>query len=264
MWEKETRACLAAAEIGASVLQGWIGRVRPSEKGTRDFVTEADLASQQAIFDSLAEQFPSHQLIGEEGSSTGDLTSLDSGPCWLVDPLDGTTNYLHQFPSYCVSIALVVGGRPVVGVVRDPMLGQTYHASDGGGAFRNGQPIRCSRCESLPQALVAGSLPPDLPHPSRNLGEFVQILRTARSMRRLGSCALNLCYVADGRLDAYWADTVRAWDVAAGAVIAQEAGAFLMHRAGDGFRIADPRFIAAATPVLARALLAELDRAVPV
>jgi myo-inositol-1(or 4)-monophosphatase len=182
----------------------------------------------------------------------------------LVDPLDGTTNYLHQFPSYCVSIGMVIERRVVVGVVVDPMLRQTYLASEQGGAWRNGQPIRCSGCQQLSRALVAASLPPELPNPSRNLGEFVQILRRAQSMRRLGSCALNLCYLADGRLDAYWADTVRAWDVAAGALIAKEAGAHLVHRNGAAFEIADPRFIAAASSQLAEELRDQLDRAVPI
>ena len=264
MWQQEMRGALAAAQIGGHVLGQWVGRVVPSEKAARDFVTQADLASQQAIFESLAEQFPDHRLIGEECATAGERSSLDDGPCWLVDPLDGTTNYLHQFPSYCVSIALVVERRVVVGVVLDPMWQQTYWASAGEGAWRNGERIRCSTCRRLSEALVAASLPPNLPHPSRNLGEFVHVLREAQSVRRIGSCALNLCYLADGRLDGYWADTVQAWDVAAGSLIAREAGAHLLHRGGGAFAIADPQFIAAATPELATELRAQLDRAVPV
>lgn len=262
MWEKQLQAAQIAAERGAQALEQWIGRVQPHEKGTRDFVTQADLASQQAIFETLAGHFPDHVLIGEEGT-WGELTSNASDqPYWLVDPLDGTTNYIHQFPSYCVSLALVVDQQIVVGVIRDPLLGQVYWAAQGAGAWRNGQPIRCGACHELSQALVAASLPPTMPFPDRNLGEFVQIIRAARSIRRTGSCALNLCYLADGRLDAYWADTVRAWDVAAGALIALEAGACLQHRQGSPFAITDPKFIAATTPKLADQLRRELNRAV--
>jgi myo-inositol-1(or 4)-monophosphatase len=262
MWENEGLVALQAAQAGARQLESWIGKVRPTEKSIRDFVTQADIASQQAVFGVLHQHFPDHALVGEESAPLDAAgISLPSNPCWLVDPLDGTTNFLHQFPSYCVSVGLAIEGRVVAAAIVDPMLDQTYTAVEGGGAWCNGTSIRTGGCKRLCDALVAASLPANVQRPSRHLGEFVHALTRARSVRRMGSCALNLCYLAQGRLDGYWADTVKMWDVAAGSLIAREAGATLVHRAGGEFKLGDPRFIGAATPQLAEELHRELDRA---
>jgi myo-inositol-1(or 4)-monophosphatase len=170
--------------------------------------------------------------------------------CWLVDPLDGTTNFMHQLPSYCVSVALAMQGRVVVGVVIDPLLEFTFFATAGGGAWWNGQPIRASRCRRLSDALVAASLPPGVQRDDPALAQFVEVLLQAQALRRLGSCAMNLSYVASGRLDAYWATRVRPWDVAAGSLLVAEAGGTIRHIDGGDFDIADPRFVAAASPEL--------------
>jgi myo-inositol-1(or 4)-monophosphatase len=265
MWKNEGLVALAAAQAGARKLEAWIGKVQPTEKSIRDFVTQADIASQQAVFEILHQNFPNHALLGEE-DAPHELhgKNIPSHPCWLVDPLDGTTNFLHQFPSYCVSVGLAIEGRVVAAAIVDPMLQQTYSAVEGGGAWCNGKAIHVGGCDQLRDALVAASLPANVQRPSRHLGEFIHVLTRARSVRRMGSCALNLCYLAQGRLDGYWADTVKMWDVAAGSLIAREAGVTLIHRAGGEFKLGDPRFIAAATPKLAEELRRELDRAEPI
>ncbi len=139
-WIRELEVGLLAAQAGAKQLTHWVGKIDATEKADRDFVTQADISSQAAIFEVLSDQCPDHQLIGEEDGSS--YPSHDPRPFWLVDPLDGTTNYLHQLPSYAVSIALVVDQKVVVGIVIDPLLHQSFCAVDGGGAWLNGSAIR--------------------------------------------------------------------------------------------------------------------------
>jgi len=228
------------------------------EKSSKDLVTNADIAAQAIIFDIIANRFPSHQFVGEEGPPTvartggpiGALTvdsSAEKIPgavssvippdcwCWVVDPIDGTANYVHRFPNFAVSIALVRDGISYVGVVYDPMADELFSAVLGQGAHLNGQSIHCSGCEGIDKALIAASFPPNVQRGSVEIEQFIEVLLEAQSVRRLGSAALNLCYVACGRLDGYWAGRVRSWDVAAGVLIAEEAGCRLTRMGGSKF-----------------------------
>ncbi len=155
--------------------------------------------------------------------------------CWVVDPIDGTANYVHRFPNFAVSIALVRDGISYAGVVYDPMADELFSAVIGEGARLNDQPIHCSSCEQIDRALIAASFPPNVQRGCVEIEQFIEVLVEAQSLRRLGSAALNLCYVACGRLDGYWAGKVRSWDVAAGILIAEEAGCKLTRMNGSPF-----------------------------
>lgn len=251
--------CEAAAKAGAAVLQNMIGQFEVREKGRADLVTEADLASQEAIRDVLLGQFPEHDFIGEEGASTERHDSTRYR--WIVDPLDGTTNYVHGVPHYAVSIALERGGELLAGCVYDPVLEESFTAVQGEGAKLNGQPIRVSDVQQLREALVAASFPhtvtPDLPV----IREFVAVLPLCQALRRGGSAALNLAYLAAGRFDAYWATDLYAWDAAAGALLVREAGGVLTARDGGPFDLWEPNLLAAASQPLQHELDTVLERA---
>jgi myo-inositol-1(or 4)-monophosphatase len=248
------RACEEAARIGGAVLDQWRHRVTAREKGPSDLVTEADHASQQAIQTFLAQEFPDFDFLGEE-SPLEEQRKKQSGEFrWIVDPLDGTVNYVHGLQGWGVSIALEQSGRMIAGVVYDPVSGECFRAAAGGGAWLNEQRIAPSSIRSLSSALVAASFPPRVQRHSRELRQFTEVLLRAQSTRRLGSAALNLCYVACGRLDAYWATSIKIWDCAAGALIVEEAGATLRNLEGGSPDLTDPKLIAASTPSLAAEL----------
>ncbi|MBW3601025.1 MAG: inositol monophosphatase [Planctomycetes bacterium] len=254
--------CEQAARVGGESLLQWKGKFHVKEKAPRDLVTEADVASQKAIRDVVLEAFPDHDFVGEE--------SLPDDPArkahrrsefrWIVDPLDGTTNYVHQLRSYSVSVALEQAGTIIAGVVYDPDLDECYSAEAGEGAFLNGRRLHGSNCRQPDQALVAASLPARVPRDSPEVLRLVEIIHECQAVRRLGSAALNLCYVAQGALDAYWATSVKLWDVAAGMLIVREAGAVITALDGGEINLQRPRFLAAATPELHRELLAILHR----
>lgn len=213
--------CEQAARAGGHELLSWIGRFGVREKGPADLVTQADAAAQEVVRGVLLGAFPDHAFVGEE--SDGEL-DLASEHCWVVDPLDGTTNYVHQVPHYAVSIALVERGRATVGVVFDPVHGDCFSAVRGQGARLNGTAIRASDVRDVSQALVAASFAAKVTSPSREIDHFVAAVLNCQAVRRTGSAALNLCYVACGRFDAFWALSTKAWDVAAGVLIVEEAG----------------------------------------
>jgi myo-inositol-1(or 4)-monophosphatase len=203
-------------------------------KGPANLVTEVDLASEEQIVQMLQATFPGYGIQAEEGHdhSAGDR------PTWLIDPLDGTTNYAHGYPHFCTSIALQVDGYTQVGVVYQPITDELFVAENGKGAFLNGKPIRVSHVTSLDLALVASGFPYDAWEIDRdNTREWRRLTKTAQSVRCDGSAALNLCYVACGRLDAYWELDLEAWDMAAGALICQEAGGRVSLPDGESFDI---------------------------
>ncbi len=260
--------CLKAVCAGGQVLRDMRGRINPREKAPKDLVTEADLASQEAIYRVISRAFPSHGFVGEEGSpgephvpGAGNPGGM-GGPeyCWVVDPLDGTLNYVRQLPNYSVSVALRRGPDVVCGAVYDPILDECFAAAAGRGATLNGSPIRCGQCTQVEQALIAASLPVDVPRGSAEVARFIEVMHSAQSIRRLGSAALSLCYVAMGRMDAYWAMCVKQWDVAAGQLILREAGGVISGPTGGVFDLDHPQFVAAATPPLHRELLDILRR----
>lgn len=252
------RVCEFAARAGGAVLLDWAGRFAAREKAPRDLVTEADLASQVTIQEILAKAFPRHGFVGEENAK---VASQDDGLQWVVDPLDGTANYVHGLANYAVSIALEQHGAPLVGTVFDPVSGECFSASLGGGAFVNGKRLHVSGAKTLGEALVATSFAASIRPGDRELIEFQEVLFAAQGTRRMGSSALNLAYLAAGRFDAYWTRSTKAWDVAAGVLLVTEAGGTVSALNGGPFLLADPTFVAAATPGLHRELWQIINRA---
>jgi myo-inositol-1(or 4)-monophosphatase len=246
------QTCERAARAGGQVLLDWIGKIAAREKAPADLVTEADLASQEEIRRILLSAYQDHSFLGEEGGPVG---PSDAEFRWLVDPLDGTTNYVHQIPHYCVSVALERRKGLVCGAVFDPVSQECFTGELGGGAYLNGRRICASKVQRLDQAVVAVSLPPKLAPDSRELGEMVRMALAAQAIRRTGSAALNLCYVAAGRFDAYWGGKTKPWDVAAGALLIREAGGVITDYQGGPLDVNLARFVAAATPALHEQML---------
>ncbi|MFP6616465.1 MAG: inositol monophosphatase family protein [Candidatus Hydrogenedentota bacterium] len=248
--------CEKATRAGGQVLLDWWGKIKAREKAPKDLVTEADLASQEVIKRILLNAYPKHRFLGEEDElGNDDQQSSQDGYCWICDPLDGTTNYVHQLPSFCVSIALRHDNQLLVGVVYDPTSDECFSAISGQGAFMNGQPIRVSDCTEIQKALVAVSLPPQVPRDAPQLGHFLDLLVGSQALRRLGSAALNLSYVAAGRLDGYWATNTKIWDVAAGILLVQEAGGEVSASRGGQFRLDVPGLMAASSCELSQAMV---------
>ena len=213
-------AVQAARRAGVIHLEH-LGRVKTvtSKSTYSDLVTEVDGKSEQAIRQVIAAAYPSHAVLGEEGGQEG-----SSDYRWVVDPLDGTVNYAHGFPVFCASIALEYQQESIVAAVYDPTRDELFTATRGGGAFLNGQPMQVSSTPTLTTpALISTGFPYDLTG-ERNLAHVVKLLRMGVPVRRPGAAALDLCNVACGRMDAYWEIGVQRWDVAAGALIVQEAG----------------------------------------
>ena len=250
--------CEQAARAGGACLLDWVDRFEVREKGPSDLVTDADLASQEAIRDVLTTARPEFAFIGEESVAPH---NHDAEYQWIVDPLDGTTNYVHQLPGYSVSVALVRRGEILAGTVFDPVANECYTAAAGEGAYLNGKKLRTSTVTVLSQALVAVSLGAKVAPESPELREFNRVILQAQAIRRLGSAALNLSYLAAGRFDAYWAGETKAWDIAAGALLVCEAGGTITALDGSPFHISRPRFLAASTPTLHAELLPLVRRA---
>jgi myo-inositol-1(or 4)-monophosphatase len=240
-----------AARAGARELTVWRGQFTTREKALRDLVTDADLASEQAIRKIIAAQFPDHGFLGEE-SRVRD--QLDLPYCWVVDPLDGTTNYVHGFPCYGVSIAAAHRGRLLAGVVYDPERDECFSAAAGEGATLNGKRITASGAGAVADALLAVSFPAHITPQSPDIEAFLRIAPLCQAIRRTGSAALNLAYVACGRLDGHWAHDINPWDAAAGVLLVQEAGGVATAAGGQPFNLAEGNYLAAATARLHAAL----------
>lgn len=251
------QACQEAVRVGGAVLMEWRGKFNAREKGPADLVTEADYASQERIRELLLSRFPEHGFLGEEDGT--DIAPRDGRHRWIVDPLDGTVNYVHGVPNFAVSVALECEGRIIAGAIYDPSLDECFTAEAGGGAFLNGSPIRTSDTTQLTEALVVASFPAGIQEGHPEIERFVRALVATQSLRRTGSAALNLSYLAAGRFDAYWATTTKIWDIAAGFLILSEAGGSLATPEGGEVELAKPRFVAAATPQLQQALRACLN-----
>lgn len=254
--------CEAAARAGGRELMEWLGRINPQEKAPKDLVTEADLASQRKITNIVLEAFPDHAFLGEEDDQELISANQDAEYRWIVDPLDGTTNFVHQLPAFSVSVALECRGEVIVGVIYDPTSDECFSASLGDGAFLNGKPIRVSSCTSLHEALLVASFSASVQRDSAEIGRFLEVLVECQALRRLGSAALNLAYLACGRLDGYWATSVKIWDVAAGILLAREAGAVVRGIDGGELELARPRLVAAASSELLAELADALARGV--
>lgn len=243
-------ACEAARSAGRVLLEN-LGKAVVQEKGKSDLVTNADFAAQRVIEQLLTGRFPQIEFMGEESTPEIQAAVRDSGKlAWIVDPLDGTANFVHRLPSFSVSIALVEGSNVKLGVVFDPLSGVMYTATEDGPATRDGKPIRSSGCTQLDKAMVCCSFPPGVTRADRSVEQFLRVLEQSQSLRRLGSAALNLCYLAEGCLDSYWASSVKIWDVAAGYLIAKQTGVIFTDVDGGHFDLWQPRLLAASTPLL--------------
>ncbi len=216
-----------AARRGAAVLEHWRGKFQVREKGRADLVSEADLESQKTIQSFFQEQFPEHLFLGEEDPTAEKRPEKDSPPVWIVDPLDGTTNYVHDVPAYAVSIGLWMDEEMVVGVVYDPSRDEMFRAAKGQGAWINDTRIQVSETREVARALIGVGFPPDLTKHREALHWFDRYSFAAQSLRRTGSTALNLAYVAAGRFDGFWAFDNHVWDVDGGVVLILEAGGLL-------------------------------------
>jgi myo-inositol-1(or 4)-monophosphatase len=237
------KTCEEAAKAGGTVLLEWIGKFAVREKGPSDLVTEADVASQEAIRRVVMGRFPTHQFISEEQAS-----GVEPGAeyRWIVDPLDGTMNYVHGVHHYAVSVALVRGSEIVAGTVYEPWSRECYSAAKGEGAHLNGQKLRTSGVQTCADALVVASFAAKVERSSPEISQFIEAVLGCQGVRRTGSAALNLCYVAAGRFDAFWALTTKAWDVAAGVLLVEEAGGVVTDPDGQKFHLGRPHPVATA------------------
>lgn len=230
---KLEKAARLAASRGAAILRKYYAkRLTITFKGEIDLVTEADIASQKAIVETLGSAFPKHAILAEEDAAGHDQ-SLE-GPIWVVDPLDGTTNFAHGFPMFGISIAYREGGETLFGLVYHPLLDELFLAHRGEGATLNGKKIRISHHEALSQSLLATGFPYDRrTNPDNNLDYFSYFELAAQCVRRAGSAALDLANLAVGRFDGFWEPKLAPWDVAAGILLVEEAGGKISDYSGD-------------------------------
>jgi myo-inositol-1(or 4)-monophosphatase len=220
----------AALEAGRYILKSMPEKHQIDKKGTVNLVTETDRGAENIIHKIITTAFPEDRFIAEEGSTnTG-----QSGLVWYVDPLDGTTNFAHRLPHYCVSIGLVESGSPVVGCVYNPNLDECFTAARGQGAFLNDKPIHVSQIDNLTDSLLATGFPYDLRDSSEdNLVNFALFYKKCQAVRRAGAAALDLAYVACGRFDGFWEFKLQGWDIAAGIILVWEAGGAVSNFSGN-------------------------------
>jgi myo-inositol-1(or 4)-monophosphatase len=243
-----------AREAGALLMGYFHRRVKVEYKGDVDLVTEADRASEALITRRIRERWPGHNILGEEGTRT----EQGSEYRWYVDPLDGTTNFAHGFPVFCVSLGLEHKDQRVAAVIFDPTRDEMFTAEKGGGAFLNGQPIRVSDISNLAECLVATGFPSHKRHKNPNIFFYHQITLKTHGVRRAGSAALDLCDVACGRFDGFWEFNLNPWDTAAGVLMVEEAGGRVTRFDGQPFRI-DSKETLASNGLVHDALLREFQ-----
>lgn len=237
----------AAASAGNILRKHWGHLSTYKEKScSSDLVTIADLESEKLIIDLLHERYPDHAILAEESGilfSNG-IKSSDTYT-WAIDPLDGTTNYTHQFPMVCISISLLYNESPIVAVIYNPILNELFHAVKGQGAYLNSKPISVSNVSDVSRSLLATGFSHDSRvNPDSNLPEFCKLTLVSQGVRRMGSAALDLAYVAAGRLDGYWERGLKPWDTAAGALLVEEAGGLVTDHDCSPFQIYSGRILA--------------------
>ncbi|MCZ2111443.1 MAG: inositol monophosphatase [Dehalococcoidia bacterium] len=263
-FERVARA--AVDEAGATLLRTWREAKTVHRKGVVDLVTETDKAIESAIVAQLSSAFPDHLVIAEE-SSTSIGGKIARPPhdryVWYLDPLDGTTNFAHAYPHFAVSLALARGERLVLGIVHDAVRGETFVAKEGAGAMLNDRTIRVSPVDALDEALLATGFPYDRrENLDAYLEYFADMVRRSQGVRRNGSAALDLCYVACGRLDGFWEWKLRPWDTAAGCLVVREAGGMVTDFRGTEFDLFGSQTLASNGRIhaaMAATLTARLD-----
>jgi myo-inositol-1(or 4)-monophosphatase len=229
-----------AREAGALISELY---KRPQEifyKRQSDLVTEADRRSEALIVKRLRSSFPQHDIVGEEGGGR----SSNADYCWYVDPLDGTTNFAHGFPVFCVTLGLANRGEVVAGVVYDPTRDELFTAERGAGAFLNGQRLSVSKSASLSESLLATGFPPFADNHDLNIQFYFRFTLLSHGIRRAGSAALDLCSVASGRFEGFWELKLNPWDKAAGSLLVTEAGGRVTNLAGEPFQLLEDEIFA--------------------
>lgn len=245
-----------ARGAGQILRQGFGRKIEVAYKGTIDPVTEIDHQAEAFLLDSIREHFPQHRIIAEESG----VLAGEADQCWYIDPLDGTVNYAHGVPVFSVSIAYAENGVTQLGVVYDPMMDECFTAARGHGAWCNGQCLQASATFELDRSLLVTGFPYDIRTTSENnLENYARFAMLTQGVRRIGSAAIDLCYVAAGRFDGYWELQLSSWDVAAGGLVAQEAGVMVTRCDGTPDYLGPPASILAANPSLYPKILRVLN-----
>ena len=244
-----------AREAGALLMEYFRQRVKIEYKGDVDLVTVADRKSEALILERIRSRWPSHDVLGEEGARV----ETGSDYKWYIDPLDGTTNFAHGFPVFCISMALEYKGKRIAGVIYDPTRPELFAAEQGSGTFLNGDRISVSKTSNLSESLVATGFPSHKRHKNPNIFFYHQITLRTHGVRRAGSAALDLASVAAGRFDGFWEFNLNPWDTAAGVLLVEEAGGKVTDFRGGPFQIAS-RETLASNGLIHQAFLDEFDR----
>lgn len=228
-----------ARDAGRLLLEKFGKITQITKKGDIDLVTEADLASEALIIERIKSHYPKHAILAEE-SGEAIVSGGDAIWKWVIDPLDGTTNYAHGYPCFCVTLALEHDGDIVIGVTFDPTRNELFAAERGKGASLNGRPLRVSATEKLSEALIVTGFPYDFKDKDNFTRHLTDFLLKSRGVRRDGSAAIDMAYVACGRFDGFWEEGLHAWDVAAGKLMIEEAGGMVTYYDGSPFSIYEP------------------------
>jgi myo-inositol-1(or 4)-monophosphatase len=256
---KPTLSFIETLARGAGeILREYTGQqLEITQKGEIDLVTEADHRSEEYILKEIRQRFPDHRIIAEE---SGVLAGVQ-GQVWHIDPLDGTLNYAHGLPIYAVSIAYEENGSVLLGAVYDPERDECFSAEQGRGAWLNGVRLQATSAQDLDQSLLVTGFPYDIRNNlANNLDHYAAFALSSLGVRRLGSAAIDLCYIAAARVDGYWELRINSWDIAAGALIAREAGATVTDLSGNPDFLTPPCSILAASPAVHAQMLAVLNK----
>lgn len=246
-----------ARKAGAILRDGYSKEHEVAYKGVIDLVTEVDHQSEAYLLGEVRRDFPSHHIFSEESG----IIQGSNDHVWYIDPLDGTVNYAHQVPIFSVSIAYASNGTLTLGAVYDPMRDEMFSAERGRGARLNGRPLKVSAATELQKSLLVTGFPYDAWNTEQdNFANFVKFAKLTQGVRRLGSAALDLCYVAAGRFDGFWELALKPWDVAAGGLVCEEAGARVTNVHGEADYVSPPQSVVAATPGIHARMLDELRR----
>jgi len=240
--EKLKRVALKATKGGGAILMEYLGKVQYIDyKGEINLVTEADRRSEEVILSIIKDSYPDHRILSEETGDNGKCSSFK----WIIDPLDGTTNYAHGYLCFCVSLAIEHEGEVIYAAVYDPVRKELFTAEKGKGAYLNGKAIKVSSTQQLHQGLLCTGFPYDVRDDmNSNILHFRNFLLNTQAVRRDGSAALDLCYTAAGRFDGFWEQKLFPWDVAAGSLLVAEAGGKLSNFKGENFSIYDKEIVA--------------------